>query len=400
MARSPTLLRGHPLPAASHALDRQDCGSVEARRWQARWLTWLLVVGGVCSGSLRVQAHERERNPWRVNESARLLQGQVNPVQIAEVGDVMWRQCDEERPTAEEARHQLAEARGKADVEKPQSESEDKQNTEPDRKAAAPRRQAEEAERQAAAAGRTGEMVSVPGGAFYMGCNEAVDTECDEDEKPGRQVSVNAFTMDKTEVTVAQFGQCVDAGACSSDGVTMPYWAGQTHPEWAWACNWGQRDREWHPINCVEWEQARRYCAWAGKRLPTEAEWEKAARGTEGWKYPWGNRGYGAAGGVANIGDETAKRSQPRWTIAEGYDDGYYGTAPVGSFPAGASPYGAVDMVGNVWEWTVDWYDEGHQFRAVRGGSWRDQPLNARASIRNWGDPGNRSMLQGFRCAQ
>jgi formylglycine-generating enzyme required for sulfatase activity len=339
MARSPTPFGGY-LSAALPARYRQWCGRVAARRRQALMLTGLLVVGSVLSEGLPVRAQEREQ-------------------------------------TAAEPRRREEEAA---------------------------RRRAAEAERNAAAARRTGEMVSVPGGAFYMGCNDTVDTECDEDEKPGRPIAVNDFTIDKTEVTVAHFGECVAAGACSSEGVTLPYWAGKPHPEWAWACNWGKSGRERHPLNCVEWEQARRYCAWAGKRLPTEAEWEKAARGTEGWKYPWGNRGYGAAGVVANIADETAKRSHPRWPMAEGYaegyDDGYYGTAPVGSFPAGASPYGAVDMVGNVWEWTAEWYDPGHTSRAVRGGSCRDQPLNARASIRNWSDPGNRSMLQGFRCAQ
>src|SRR5262245_7952752 len=140
MARSPTPLGGRILPTELHARYRQCCGSVEARRWQALWLMWLLVVGSVMSWGLPVQAQEHER------------------------------------PAAET------------------------------------RRGEEDEERQAAAARQTGEMVSVPGGAFYMGCNETVDTECDEDEKPGRQVLVNAFMMDKTEVTVARFGQCVDAG--------------------------------------------------------------------------------------------------------------------------------------------------------------------------------------------
>src|SRR5262249_23749219 len=155
-------------------------------RWQTLWLTWLLVVGGVWSWGLPVQAQEHERD------------------------------------AAEPRRREEETAR---------------------------RREAEE--RKAAAARGTGEMVSVPGGAFYMGCNETVDTECDEDEQPGRQVSVNAFTIDTTEVTVAQFRKCVDAGACRSKRVLMPYWAGKTQPEWAWACNWGQRGRERHPINCV-----------------------------------------------------------------------------------------------------------------------------------------------------
>src|SRR5262249_44156137 len=159
--------------------------------------------------------------------------------QITEIGEVMWRQRDEERRQADEAWRQVAEARREADAEQQQSEPEGHQKAEPERKAAEPRRRAEEpargreeeAERRAAAGRQTGEMVSVPGGVFSMGCNDTVDTECDEDEKPGRQVSVNAFTIDKTEVTVARFGQCVDVGACSSERVTMPYWAGQPHPE-------------------------------------------------------------------------------------------------------------------------------------------------------------------------
>src|SRR5262249_33048753 len=149
-----------------------------------------------------------------------------------------------------------------------------------------------------------------PKGTFFMGCNERVDTECDDDEKPGRRVNVGAFQIDKTEVTVEQYGKCVKAGACNSKGLTMPYWGrdeepAREHPEGAKECNWGKTGRERHPINCVDWEQARTYCAWAGKRLPMEAEWEKAARGTDGRKYSWGNAGYGAGGLVANIADET-----------------------------------------------------------------------------------------------
>jgi len=247
------------------------------------------------------------------------------------------------------------------------------------------------------------EEVPVPAGEFFMGCNEQVDAECNDDEKPGRRVYVKAFKIDKTEVTVAQYRQCVEAGACNGDGLTMPFWAGadnEEHPEWAWACNWGKAERESHPINCLTWEQARAYCAWVGKRLPTEAEWEKAARGTDGRKYPWGNQGYGVVGQVANIADETAKRNQPNWAVATGYDDGYYGTAPVGSFPAGASPYGALDMAGNVWQWTADWYDDDHKFRAERGGSWFNQPSFTRASTRYGDAPTLRGISTGFRCVQ
>ena len=240
-------------------------------------------------------------------------------------------------------------------------------------------------------------MVTVAGGSFFMGCNESVDSECYDDEKPGRTVEVATFKIDKTEVTVAQFARCVDAGRCSGAGLTMPFYSGKEQPEFAEFCTWQKPGKDDHPINCVSWDQAVAYCEWAGKRLPTEAEWEKAARGTDGRKYAWGNAGYGAGGRVANIGDQSAKQRFPDWTVASGYDDGYVGTAPVGSFPAGASPSGALDMIGNVWEWTSSPYGDG---RAVRGGSWGLDPRLARASFRFGGDAAGRAAGYGFRCAQ
>ncbi len=242
-----------------------------------------------------------------------------------------------------------------------------------------------------------GAMVLVPAGKFYMGCNERVDSECDADEKPGKEVYVAAFRIDKTEVTVAQYKKCVNAGACSARGLTMPFYNGKEQPEWAHTCTWNKPGLDEHPINCIDWNQAKAYCKWAGKRLPTEKEWEKAARGTDERKYSWGNTRYGSQK-VANIADETAKRSQSSWSIAKGYDDGYYKTAPVGSFPAGASPYGALDMIGNVLEWTSDWYTKGKS-RAVRGGSWSLKPRNARSSYRSWREPGARGSSLGFRCS-
>lgn len=245
-----------------------------------------------------------------------------------------------------------------------------------------------------------GDMVEVPAGPFFMGCRGRLEVECDDAEKPGKTVTVGAFSIDKTEVTAAAFKRCVDARACSSSGLDMPYWSDQPQPDWAWACTWGKAGQSEHPINCVDWSQAEAFCRWAGKRLPTEAEWEKAARGTDGWEYPWGNSCYGSTSSpVANIADATAKKKFSGWPTAEGYTDGYEATAPVGRFPAGQSPYGALDMMGNVWEWVSYWYTE-DKYRLLRGGSWRDRPSNARASYRVWRDPAARFPFIGFRCAR
>ena len=242
------------------------------------------------------------------------------------------------------------------------------------------------------------EMVAVPAGSFFMGCNEQVDTECDSDELPGRRVDVAAFRIDRTEVTVARYAACVAAGSCGTEGLTMPDVHAREPPDLARFCNWGNKGREEHPINCLTWAQAQAYCAWAGRRLPTEAEWEKAARGTNGLKYPWGDKAYGTVGkAVANVADETLRRKFPDWQVVDGYDDGWEGTAPVGHYPAGVSPYGVADMMGNVYEWLADLRGD---LRTVRGGSWHDLPKTARASYRGALDPRTRRADLGFRCAQ
>jgi len=241
------------------------------------------------------------------------------------------------------------------------------------------------------------DMVLVPAGPFFMGCNAASDSECFPDEKPGRTVEVGEFAIDRTEVIVGAYRRCVATGRCTTDGLTMPFYERKEQPEFAAYCNWARSDREEHPINCVDWFQARAYCTWLGRRLPTEEEWEKAARGTDGRKYPWGNTGYRSARRVANIADEAAKLRFPNLMIARGYDDGWAETAPVGGFPNGASPYGALDMVGNVWEWTATPY--GPLTRVAKGGSWNLGPRHARASVRSKGVPRSRTAFRGFRCA-
>jgi formylglycine-generating enzyme required for sulfatase activity len=182
-------------------------------------------------------------------------------------------------------------------------------------------------------------MVYVPAGAFLMGSTLAHATEpvpdCDADgpddpecrhndldETPQHTVYLDAFWIDRTEVTNAQYLKCVRAGACP----TPRCWDEPTYraPE--------------QPAPCITWDDAQAYAAWVGGRLPTEAEWEKAARGTDGRIYPWGD-------------------SPPDYRKAVSLSDRRH-ALPVGSCPAGASPYGALDMAGNLREWVADWYDE------------------------------------------
>ncbi|MBY0399186.1 formylglycine-generating enzyme family protein [Myxococcota bacterium] len=217
------------------------------------------------------------------------------------------------------------------------------------------------------------EMVRIPAGEFWVGCNDAVDTECEGDEKPGRKVMLGAYTIDRTEVTVAAYGACVSSGGCSPPDTDSGY-----------RCNWQAAGRDLHPVNCIDWDQASVFCRWNGKRLPTGQEWEKAARGTDGRKYPWGTEEDAAAGGLANL---------------SGQEDGFFHTSPVGSYPKGKSPFGVFDMAGNVAEWTSD-PDVGLG-AFLRGGSWLHHlSRDARASNRNVGAPAARSPGSGFRCAQ
>ena len=224
-------------------------------------------------------------------------------------------------------------------------------------------------------------MVKVPAGSFYYGCHEEVDNQCFDDEKPGRREKLDTFWIDKYEVPVDDYKSCVEAKKCSTEGLKKYS-----------SCNWGKPNKGKHPINCVDWQQAKTYCLWLGKDLANEKQWEKAARGTKGLKYPWGNVHYRDLGNklVANIDSDEV----------EGYDDGYKYTSPVDSFQEGKSPYGALNMVGNVWEWTDSWY-QNNTSRVVRGGSWNfwnSDDWFARASVRGAWGPSNRGNDLGFRC--
>lgn len=188
-----------------------------------------------------------------------------------------------------------------------------------------------------------GEMVPVPAGSFWMGCNAKVANQCEDDEKPNHEVDVPAFDVDLTEVTVEAYGRCMVDGACTP------------HNPSSTACHFGVAGQENHPINCVNRNQAAAFCQWAGKRLCSEAEWEMAALGTDGRIYPWG--------------DEPATC---QYTVI---DEGGFGCAtdsawPVGSKPEGASPCGALDMAGNLWEWVSDAYHTSYSGAPVDGSSW------------------------------
>lgn len=240
-------------------------------------------------------------------------------------------------------------------------------------------------------------MVEVAAGRFVTGCGEK--QFCEEDEGgPGGavEVSLGAFHIGRNEVTNGDYGKCVDAGACEDnaagvcltrydDGRTVPVNAGDLK---------GDFHAPGHPAVCVSWVMADAFCKWAGGRLPSDAEWEKAARGDDGRIFPWGNS---PATGTANLGRR----------ICCGADDsdGFMYSAPAGSFPAGASPYGALDMAGNVWEWTSDCAaadepEEDCPARNARGGSWRWTLHEARAANRYPLPPQTRADDVGFRCAE
>ncbi|NPV55115.1 MAG: formylglycine-generating enzyme family protein [Anaerolineae bacterium] len=247
-------------------------------------------------------------------------------------------------------------------------------------------------------------MVYVPAGAYPIGSSpeeaQAAQELCPrfwdncqpgryENELPRHTVDLDAFWIDQIEVSNAQFRRCVDAGACAEPLC----WTG------------GQFNAPEQPVVCITWHQARDYCAWAGAALPSEAQWEAAARGTDGRLYPWGDDFQGEH---ANYCDATCgrARSDASW------NDGVYYSAPVGSYPAGASWCGALDLAGNVAEWVSDGYapysaageqpsvPPGTDANAViRGGSWFQTPLELRAAWRQGVVPDAWFDDIGFRCA-
>lgn len=224
--------------------------------------------------------------------------------------------------------------------------------------------------------------VLVPVGEFIMGSSPR---DGNADETPQRKIFLDAFYIDKYQTTVGRYAKYLQA-----TGAAAPAYWNLANPA---------ADGEL-PVIGVDWDQAQAYCKWAGKRLPTEAEWEKAARGTDGRKHPWGNQAptpqfanYGRGGSFAY------SKSLEK----------------VGSYESGKSPYGAYDMIGNVWQWVADWYDKNYyqnmpdknpkgpekgESKVIRGGSWARVPLVVRAAGRNPAAPSSQTTSIGFRCAK
>ncbi|MGH7285381.1 MAG: SUMF1/EgtB/PvdO family nonheme iron enzyme, partial [Polyangiaceae bacterium] len=259
-------------------------------------------------------------------------------------------------------------------------------------------------------------MIKIPGGKFFMGSDDPDDLSL---ERPAHNVTLAPFCMDEFEVSTKKYLACSTNGGCRRAGDTNE-WQGISDKDrkaFDPLCNARDPDGKGnHPINCVTWQMATEYCTAQSGRLPTEAEWEFAARGPDGRKYPWGDdpptsQHLNACGkecvawGKKNHIDETAMYDT---------DDGFANTAPVGSFPAGKSRYGVQDVVGNVWEWVADWYapytadaetdpkgpDAGTE-RVIRGGSWNGANVAwVRPTFRYKQTPTQKSYGIGFRCAK
>lgn len=286
------------------------------------------------------------------------------------------RRLEGERRRAEEERRRIEEARWKEE-ERKKVEDETRLREEERRRAEEARQLTEAKKKAEEEAMQKAGMVLIPAGEFWMGSNDGR-----EDEKPRRRVYLDAYYIGRYEVTNAQYEQFMRATG---------HWA----PEFWSDLSSGDPQQ---PVVGIDWHDAEAYCRWGGNRLPTEAEWEKAARSTDGRKYPWGNEE-----------PDGSKANYYLWYLI------FTRTATVGSYPKGVSPYGIHDMAGNVWEWVADWYSENYyrgapsrnpkgpesgQHRVIRGGSWLVYPRELRSSYRHGVEANYRHHYLGFRCAR
>jgi len=238
-----------------------------------------------------------------------------------------------------------------------------------------------------------------------------------DDTRPTHQVTLSGYCLDRTEVTAGAYQECINAGACEKPpaSVNIPGITDKQKEVFTELCTARHKELADHPINCVDWDMAVKYCGWAKKRLPTEAEWEYAARGMEQRDFPWGDdkpdetRLNACGSECVKWGEEHTVPMKPMYPG----DDGFPGTAPVGHYPAGSTKLGEVDLAGNVWEWTNDYYgiyspepvtdpkgpEKGDQ-RVIRGGAFNGSEVD-------WAKPSYRFRMPadtynhaiGFRCA-
>ena len=245
--------------------------------------------------------------------------------------------------------------------------------------------------------------VTIAAGSFKMGCSEDVEGSCPEDAVPAHDVALSSYVMDKFEVPVELFELCIAENVCTNDNADEPHFRTSVESD---KCNIGNPDRKNHPANCVTWYGAKAYCEWLGKRLPTEAEWENAAKSGKVQIYPWGNTPKASC-------DNTVMRGE-----ANGCGSNV--TFPIGSKDAGVSEQGIFDLSGNVSEYTEDWYEknfysteeasnadthgpaepEKDKFKVIRGGSYIYGESRTRSSFRGSVKLADPAIDFGFRCVK